>query len=264
MQIYILMSVVNYRRKVLRGSCKQMLATYVPTTVTIQQFLTSGTWTAPPYTTSVEYLVVGGGGGSGATHDGGAAGGGGGGMVLFGTATVLPGTAYTITVGAGGLGGIGYPTGNVPRETHGQSGGNSVFNGFIALGGSGGYASRTNGSGGGGTAATAPTTASTGGYGGSFSNGGGGGGGSSGNGIDGVQGGLRTGGAGGAGTTSAITGSVFVYGAGGAGATAQTAVNAVAGQPNTGKGAAAPGTPFSSYRSGAQGGSGIIILKYLV
>ena len=137
MQIYILMSVVNYRRKVLRGSCKQMLAIYVPTTVTIKQFLTSGTWTAPPYTTSVEYLVVGGGGGSGATHDGGAAGGGGGGMVLSGTATVLPGTAYTITVGAGGLGGIGYPSGNVPRETHGQSGGNSVFNGFIALGGQG-------------------------------------------------------------------------------------------------------------------------------
>jgi hypothetical protein len=185
-------------------------------------------------------------------------------MVISGTATVLPGTAYTITVGAGGAGGTGYSSGNVPRETHGQSGGNSVFNGTIALGGSGGYASRTNGSGGGGTAATVPTTASTGGFGGSFNNGGGGGGGSLGNGMDGLQGGLRTGGAGGTGTTSAITGSVVIYGAGGAGAIAQTAVNAVAGQQNTGNGAAAPGTQFSSYRSGAQGGSGIIILKYLV
>jgi hypothetical protein len=38
--------------------------------------------------------------------------------------------------------------------------------------------------------------------------------------------------------------------------------NAAAGESNTGNGAKAPGTGFGSQRSGAKGGSGIVILKY--
>lgn len=219
------------------------------------------TWTAPVGVTSVDYLVVGGGGGSGATHDGGGAGGGGGGMVLTGTLSVTPGNVYTVIVGDGGAGGIGLPSPST-RETDGSQGENSQFSTIIALGGGGGYRSRSNGSGTGGASASDPSTASIGGFGGSFANGGGGGGGDSGAGSNGVSGGSRIGGAGGLGTTSSISGVSATYGVGGSGGTAQTNDNAEAGATNTGNGATGPGTPFSSQRSGAKGGSGIVIIKY--
>ena len=71
------------------------------TTVTLS---TAGTtpWTAPANVTSVTVRAWG-GGGSGGTRNGGGAGGGGGGAFAGNAAVaVVPGTAYTITVGAGG------------------------------------------------------------------------------------------------------------------------------------------------------------------
>ena len=228
----------------------------------VSQFKTVGTttWTAPAGVTSVDYLVVGGGGGSGGTHDGGGAGGGGGGMVFTGTKSVVPGTAYTITVGAGGAGGEGNPL-PLTRETNGESGTQSVFADITALGGGLGKRSRETGAGTPGTKAIHPGTATTGGYGGSFNQGGGGGGGDSADGGANPAG--TSGGAGGGGTSSDITGTLLTYGAGGDGGDSTTVDPAIAGAVNTGNGAKGPGTPFSSYRSGAQGGSGIVVLKYL-
>lgn len=230
----------------------------------IELFTTVGstTWTAPANVTSIEYLVVGGGGGSGATHDGGAAGGGGGGMVLSGSKNVIPGTTYTLVIGDGGEGGIGLPSPNT-RETDGSAGENSQFDDIIALGGGGGLKSRQVGNGGGGTGALNPLTASLGGNGGSFSNGGGGGGGSSSNGSTGDQGIPRIGGIGGNGISSSLSGALLNYGVGGTGGDAQATDNASAGATNTGNGAKAPGTPFGSQRSGAKGGSGIVVIKYI-
>ncbi len=239
-----------------------------PPVLTYSTFTNVGTtsWTAPSNVRSVEYLVVGGGGGSGATHDGGSAGGGGGGMVLTGTLSVNPNEVYTIIVGDGGDGGIGYSSASPGpggiRETDGSDGLSSQFNNIIALGGGKGYRSRFNGSGIGGNIVTIPTDSSTGGYGGSYSNGGGGGGGNLSTGSNGIVGSTRTGGTGGTGLSSDISGTLTIYGAGGAGGKAQSSDNAVAGTVNTGNGAKGPGTSYGSQRSGAKGGSGIVILKY--
>lgn len=93
---------------------------------------------------SVEYLIVGGGGSGGAAAPWGGygrtgAGGGGGGGVLTGTTTVTSQT-YSIVVGAGGAApsfdnsGVG----NASLGVNGESGGNSSFAGFTAIGGGGG------------------------------------------------------------------------------------------------------------------------------
>jgi hypothetical protein len=231
----------------------------------IESFTTVGTtsWTAPTGVTSVQYLVVGGGGGSGGGFDTGGGGGGGGGMVLTGTILVTPGSTYTVTVGDGGAGGISIRS--PVSETDGSSGDNSVFDSIIALGGSGGYASRRAPGGGsvGGVAATNPSIASGGGNGGGNAgdgNGaGGGGGGSSGNGSNGV---LNTGGNGGSGTTNSITGTAVIYGVGGGGADGNSNNSAVSGIVNTGNGARGGGAASFADENGAKGGSGIVILKY--
>jgi hypothetical protein len=62
--------------------------------------------TAPPTTVTAQYLVVAGGGGS----MGGGGGGGGAGGFLCGSATLTPGTAYTILVGGGGPTAYGSPS----------------------------------------------------------------------------------------------------------------------------------------------------------
>lgn len=234
-------------------------------TFTTTSFTTSGstTWTAPPYVTTVDYLIVGGGGGSGGGFDTGAGGGGGGGMVLTGTASVIPGTTYTVVVGTGGTAGVSIRS--PVSETRGGAGGNSSFDAIIALGGEGGYASRQNGgiSSAGGAAVSNPSTASTGGSGGGSAgdgNGaGGGGGGSSGNGTAGVTN-IR--GLGGSGVANSLSGSSIVYGRGGNGANGNTNTTGVAGIVNTGNGASAGGATSFSQRSGAVGGSGVVILHF--
>ncbi|MBU0690083.1 MAG: LamG domain-containing protein [Gammaproteobacteria bacterium] len=117
-------------------------------------YTTTGTWTAPAGVTSVDVQVWGGGGGGGGgegdNSDGG--GGGGGGAYSRTTAiTVVPGTTYTVTVGAAGTAGAMNGTGG--------TGGDSWFintTTILAKGGTGGSAPVSNAggvAGAGGTAA---------------------------------------------------------------------------------------------------------------
>ena len=243
----------------------------------------STSWTAPEGITSVDYLVVGGGGGGGSSVTGATAtgynagGGGGAGGMLTGTLTVVPGTAYTITVGDGGTAG---------SASSGGDGDNSVFASITSTGGGGGgrggSAGRSGGSGGGGGSNTsgASGTAGQGNSGGTSPNwGAGGGGGKSAAGQDGDDPTNSHGGDGGAGTASSISGSSVTYaGGGGGGGTAgdnnsdggaggggtggsYNHTDATAGTANTGGGGGgAGGVDASTALNGAAGGSGIVVL----
>lgn len=92
---------------------------------TVSVFATSGVFT-PAFTGTVEVLVVGGGGAGGGGIGGG---GGGGGVVYMPAVSVTSGTAYTITVGAGGAA--------VLYSGTGGSGGDSTAFGATAKGGGG-------------------------------------------------------------------------------------------------------------------------------
>ena len=97
---------------------------------TIYKFTSSGSITVGT-AGSCEVLVVGGGGAGG---------------MLTGTTSVMPSTAYAITVGAGGAG--------TTSSAHGGNGTNSTLSSFTATGGgAGGYSNdaQPGGSGGGGT-----------------------------------------------------------------------------------------------------------------
>lgn len=221
------------------------------------------TWTAPAGITSVNYLVVAGGG------SGYIAGGGAGGM-LTGTLSVTPGTAYTVTVGAGGL-------------SAAANGSNSVFASITSIGGGGappGGAGNTGGSGGGGSYGSAAGGSGTAGQGNNGGNGntnsGGGGGGRGAAGSNAPS--AHVGGAGGAGLSSSITGVSVTYagggggggtnqgsggagGSGGGGAGRNDGAEGTAGTPNTGGGAGGNGSGLAS--SGI-GGSGIVIISYVL
>ena len=69
-----------------------------------QAYTTPGTysWTAPATVTSVCVVCVGGGGFGWVRSDGGGGGGGGGGLGWKNNIPVVPGTSYTVVVGAGG------------------------------------------------------------------------------------------------------------------------------------------------------------------
>jgi hypothetical protein len=218
------------------------------------------TWTAPIGVTTVEYLIVAGGGGGGNGYDNAGGGGGGAGMVLSGIISVIPGTAYTITVGAGGAGGAGDQTTPVnPGRTNadGSVGSNSVFSSITALGGGAGLGSRTGG--GIGISQVSNTSAATGGSGTGGGSGGKGGGGVTGNGSNNSS---TTGGAGGAGIISTITGSSITYGVGGAGANSGTQNGGSNGTTNRGNGGQGGGATSFNATNGGNGGSGIVIIKY--
>ena len=89
--------------------------------------LTNTTWTAPTGVTSVEVLVVAGGGGGGQNSGGG---GGAGGLIYNSAFLVVPGTQYTVTVGAGGAG-------SASSTSTGATGSNSVVSSLTALEGDG-------------------------------------------------------------------------------------------------------------------------------
>lgn len=98
-----------------------------------QTFKTSSTWTAPAGVTSVNCFVVGAGGGGGGSANATtnsnynfAAGGGAGGQVIQSSTTVVPGTTYTVTVGAGGTGAV-MDSASTSNSVASQSGGYSSF-----------------------------------------------------------------------------------------------------------------------------------------
>jgi hypothetical protein len=244
--------------------------------------------------TEVEVLVVAGGGGGGARHAGG---GGGGGVIHNRNFAVTPGSAITVTVGAGGIG-DGRPGNGATGASGavGTNGGNSVFGSLTAIGGGVGasYSVRTSGvsggSGGGSWGALnfASGTAGQGNAGGggypignNYTETAGGGGGAGSSGVDGGTSSNQPG-AGGLGLLFNISGSVQFYAAGGgAGANrlggsalggsgiggnggTTSSLAGVAGVSNTGSGgggAAYNGFPGSSADGGA-GGSGIVIVRY--
>ena len=114
---------------------------------TIHTFTSSGTFnvTSAPDGATVEALVVAGGGGGGSFSGGG----GGAGGLIYDAAKSISITAYTITVGSGGV----KPTSNTGGNTNGN---NSVFDSLTAIGGGRGGVSisdngKNGGSGGGAT-----------------------------------------------------------------------------------------------------------------
>jgi hypothetical protein len=260
----------------------------------------SFTWTVPTGAINVEYLVVGGGGGGAvpALSGGNAAGGGGGGgQVRTGSMSVTPGQQLQVQVGSGGLGERRNQAGTRLRSA---SGGNqSSFGSVIASGGgvgtySGGISGNNNSGG--------SHTSGSGGENTQWSSGGGGGGagGSGGNATttSGGQGGPGTyvsmtgqtygGGGGGAWITLSInpepdqssrgnfyTGGWGGSGGGGHGGTTKAdwagvpePIDVSSGQANTGGGgggnaARAPGNGDSFTASGGDGGSGIVVVRYI-
>lgn len=207
---------------------------------------------------SLQYLIVAGGGGGGAD-----VGGGGSGGELKAGSVVPSVNNYPIVVGSGGSGST---SGGVP----GALGGNSSFNSLISIGGGGGgslggglptqgaygggaigYNVNNNGANGlvankGGNNTIATTLAT-----------GAGGGGAGGNGANSIS---SSAGfvAGGVGLANSISGTSVTYSAGGKGAgDAYTGMQD--GASNTGNGGDAAGSP----NSGKNGGSGIVIVRYL-
>jgi hypothetical protein len=227
--------------------------------------------------TTVNYLIVAGGGGGGNNFgnlNSRGMGGGGAGGYLAGTTILQPANTYSITVGAGGAGGVGiaFPsTGTQPTN-----GSNTTFTGLTAAvgGGSGATSNQvaaSGGSGGGGCADTNATggAASPSGQGNAGGNstdaantGGGGGGGASGAGGA-VGSGVGTGGAGGTGTASSISGSSVTYSTGGTGGASSGAASGAAGTANLGNGGGgAAGFSSGTPPSGGRGGSGVVIISY--
>lgn len=100
-------------------------------------FASSGTWTCPVGVTRVKVTVFGGGGGGGAPGGVPTAGGRGGAGTNY--YTVVPGTGYTVTIGAGG---------NSQNSGSGSAGGTTSFGAFISSTGGayGGGGTSSNGS----------------------------------------------------------------------------------------------------------------------
>lgn len=92
-------------------------------------FTASGTWTAPAGVTSAQVILVGGGGGGGGGSQNVAGGGGAGGQVIVRNLTVVPGTTYSVTIGAGGQGGQGAINGaaDVTNTLPGGNGSATIF-----------------------------------------------------------------------------------------------------------------------------------------
>ena len=231
------------------------------------------------YTAS--YLVVAGGGGGGSVRGGG----GGAGGLLTNTVSLSSGTAYTITVGAGGAGATG-------SSVTGSLGSNSAISSLsiTSIGGGGGGSnvttSGTSGGSGGGSASGGSTVAGAAGTSGQGNAGGsslgsspfpaGGGGGSS---AVGVNGSGSASGNGGAGSANTISGSSVTYAGGGGGGGSGTCS---AGSGGSGGGAAGTATDtvptaatanlggggggsgiVATATAGGNGGSGVVIISYL-
>jgi len=242
---------------------------------TVQSFTATGssTWTCPVDVTSVEVLVVAGGGGGG--HGSTAGGGGGGGVVYNTSYPVTPGTTYPIVVGSGGTG----------NAIFGTAGSNSQFGNLTAIGG--GSGAGAGGSGGGSNNSTIyPGVAGQGYPGGAgyidgsayYREGGGGGAGGPGLPASTVSGSASFCGNGGPGLYFNISGTSTAYGGGG-GSSGWSRSGAPYPTPGTGgvggggngsaydtntptAGTANTGGGGGAANTGANGGSGIVIIKY--
>lgn len=264
-----------------------------PLSQKVVRITSTQTWNCPADVTAVEVIAVSGGGGGGG-HDGSTnsivGGGGGGGGLVRTFLTVVPSTAYTITIGAGGAGG--------GSGTDGAKGGTSSFGALLTVEG-GAYGQRLNvtpalagmgACGGGGASSGNPALAGHGGGMGSFPLGPGttsawpnfdawqlgsigfpGGSAFSGNtrmaggiGIDGLCGG----GMGGYALPSTSSGPTAVpeqrnSGAGwGAMTTSNVSQAAGAGAANTGGGGGGSARNNSFTQNGAAGGSGLMVISY--
>jgi hypothetical protein len=227
---------------------------------------------------AIDYFVVSGGGGGGPNHGGG----GGAGGFLANSTTISVGTAYTITVGAGG-------------STSGTSGSNSTAFGLTPIGGgaggSGDFGDGSNGgSGGGGSGPNNDPAEGNPGGSGTAGQGFAGGyakvNGDGGNLCDAAGGGgagavgastnpFQPGGAGGIGVQSSITGTATYYaggggggswgagggsgGQGGGGAGSASINGGQSGSANSGGGGGGSGN-LSSF--GGSGGAGVVIIRY--
>jgi hypothetical protein len=111
---------------------------------TIHRFITTGTSTfRPPFTGSVEVLIVGGGGGGGPSIGGG---GGGGGVIYMPSVNVSADTSYSIVVGAGGASGTNGQNSTAFTAIAAGGGTSGAFpTGVGTAGGSGGGAAGNNG-----------------------------------------------------------------------------------------------------------------------
>ncbi|MGB2485527.1 MAG: LamG-like jellyroll fold domain-containing protein, partial [Poseidonia sp.] len=246
--------------------------TFERTVITAQ-----GGWRVPTGVSSADVLIVGGGGGGGYNTGGG---GGGGGVGFYNSTALTAGSSVVVVVGQGGQG----STTNTANGANGQASklGTSVVGG--GGGGAGWGSSGANGS----DAPTGSPAFDKNGSGGGASNTGGGGGTGATNGGDGANdagaggGGAgqdgsnapstNNGGDGGDGLNSSITGSLVMYGSGagggswnsygdgGAGAGAGgTSTAATHGTTNRGGGGGGGG---GNSKDGANGGSGVVIVRY--
>ena len=248
---------------------------------TIHTFTSSTTFT-PSFNGQVEVLVVAGGGAGGGGDVGG--GGGAGGLLYASSYGVSQGTGITVTIGSGGAG-------VANASLAGGNGSNSVFGGLNAIGGGGGagWTKRTGNDGGSGGGSTyggvggsgIPGQGNNGGTGGilgpPYPQCGGGGAGEAGFPAQS----LTVAGNGGDGLPYSISGFSTYYAGGGGGATEGNI--STPGTPGTGglggggnggsQGASILGTPGVNGlggggggcdpQAGANGGSGIVIVRYL-
>jgi hypothetical protein len=232
----------------------------VDVTITISRAYinTFGGFTLPASIAEFDYLVVAGGGGGGNGYNNGGGGGGGGGMVLTGIGTNTLGETLSAIVGVGGAGGA-----NAQANNSGVDGDSSTLKNLTALGGGQGAGSRTylTARYAGGAKQVSSTTSARGGSGGGAGGGGGGGGGADGIGGNGVG---ATAGSSGSGRAVLIGAISASYGAGGAGAPGNVNFDGVRGGANTGSGGSGAAGGNSSSRAGGHGGSGIIVIHYLI
>ena len=269
----------------------------------IHTFTSSGTFSVTG-TKNIEVLIIAGAGGGGADNAGGGGAGGlryyGSETPKTPNGNAIQATTgnYSIIIGAGGRGGTISSGGN-GAAAFSINGSNSSAFGFTSIGGGAGACSEgsagsppgsAGGSGGGGNGNSDNTqpfvpgsgTSGQGNNGGTGAGGGGGGGGGAGSvGQNGNVRGSQLGGEGGAGLQYSISGSAQFYAAGGGGGNensnynSQPRKNGIAGSTNTASntrpsdgiantGAGGGGGTHGSAVPTGQGGSGIVIIRYLM
>ncbi len=251
------------------------------TTYMLHTFLNTGVFRTNGAKT-IDFLLVGGGGASPAAQlSYGSSGGGGGGGVVEGTNFSLSAGTYVVTVGAGGV--------RTGEYTRGGNGGDTTFAGVTAKGGGGGgdyAATGADGGSGGGGGEVAQSGGATiqssqnsgisniqqfgfaGGTGGQYQaspNGSGGGGGAGGAGgtPDSTSHSNAVGGAAGNGRANSITGTSTTYGRGGIGG-GHGQMYADPGLNGRGDGATGASASHPYQGKGANGGSGIVIIRYTI